>query len=71
MKILIIILTIISHGKAHQLSKKDVDYIRSYRQTSLNYAMDHNKIIRNCEVGDNMLHLLSTKGTKNELKLIK
>jgi hypothetical protein len=62
MKTLIIILTIISHGKAHHLSTKDVAYIRSYRQTSLNYAMDHNKVIRNCEVGDNMLHVLSARG---------
>jgi hypothetical protein len=62
MKTLIIILTIISHGKAHQLNTKDVAYIRSYRQTSLNYAMDHNKVIRNCEVGDNMLHVLAARG---------
>lgn len=57
MKTLIIVLTIISHGKAHRLTQSDVQKVRSYRQTSINYAMDHNTVIRNNDMGDNILKL--------------
>jgi hypothetical protein len=64
MKTLIILLTIIPHGKAHHLTQADIQRVQSYRQTSLNYAMQHNTVIRNTDIGDNILVLAGKGGCK-------
>jgi hypothetical protein len=62
MKSLIILLIIISNGHAYRLTAADVAYVQTKHQHSFNTAMAQNTVIRNTDVGDNILKVLEGRG---------